>query len=68
MHLGKESHGCQGNFLKRWGTKNLSLSSGILNLSVERFLTSVGNREMFTLNDKVKKKLKKQETEHSSVI
>lgn len=34
----------------------MSLSSDMLNLNVESFLKSVGNRGMFTLNDQVKKK------------
>lgn len=44
-----------GEFLKRCSGKSMSLSSDVLNLNVECFLKSVGNRKIFTLNDKVKK-------------
>lgn len=33
----------------------MSLSSDVLTMNVDSFLKSVGNRKIFTLNDKVKK-------------
>lgn len=52
-----------GGFLKdvRWeGRKSMSLISDTLNLNFEGFLKSVGNREIFSLNDKVLKKYIKE--------
>lgn len=40
--LGRESSGGQGNFLKRWGGKSMSLNSDMLNLNVESFLNQLG--------------------------